>query len=545
MSATCDTRIASLHALLQGLCGQSLAVSQLDAVDAAGHGVRAILTPQALMLPAHAQSIVLHASVAHAAAHLLFSQPSQDVSGLKPMGVAVVSMIEDARVERLLIRQYPGAKRWFLQAMQTDQETLSSEFSVLLARAAHALLDEQAQDDQYWVQKACQLFKAQESANGLEDYAGFRALASILANDLGQMRMQFNAQQYRVPVVYRDDNSFLWDFGEDAASEDLSIEAPQSTVVHQAATDLNQDNAAPQAASQERYLYPEWDARLDILRQDWCTVIEYALTAAPVYAQPRPWKQQARLSRMPLELARALGRDRVFRQREGDALDMTAAVDTMVQRRRGADTDDRHYIRRHLRSKKTSVLLLLDLSASVTDLIAGSMHCILDIEKQAALLIAGMALEMEDRIAIHGFSSDTRAGVHYYRFLDFGQNLTHEVLDQLGRAQGQYSTRMGAAIRHAGGFFKDEPTDQQAMIVLTDGAPSDIDVFSPDYLVNDAARAVRQTVQAQVYGLVMDAGASDYARTIFGTQRYRMIHHAEKLSHHLTSVYGQLRANAS
>jgi nitric oxide reductase activation protein len=92
-------------------------------------------------------------------------------------------------------------------------------------------------------------------------------------------------------------------------------------------------------------------------------------------------------------------------------------------------------MRRSLRSKKSSVLLLLDLSASVADRIPGSALSILDIEKQAAILIADMALEIDDRIAIHGFSSDTRAGVHYYHFLDFGQVLTFDVQEQLERVK--------------------------------------------------------------------------------------------------------------
>jgi nitric oxide reductase activation protein len=103
---------------------------------------------------------------------------------------------------------------------------------------------------------------------------------------------------------------------------------------------------------------------------------------------------------------------------------------------------------------------------------------------------------------------------------------------------------MGAAIRHARGFFKDEASDQHVMIVMTDGAPSDIDVFDPNYLVSDTARAVKETTEAQVYGLVMDASASDYAKKIFGVSRYRMIIRAEKLAHHLLSVYSQLRAFA-
>jgi hypothetical protein len=486
----------------------------------------------------------LHASVAHAAAHLLFSQPALAVKGLKPMGVAVVSMIEDARVEWLLMQRYPGTRRWFTGAMQVQHALPSTEFAGLLARLARGLLDEQFDDDDYWISKARSLFQTHAQQHGLHDYAGFRALASVLANDLGQMRMQFNAQQYLVPVTYRDDNSYLWDFGTDAASEQASIDVPQTATRPQDTSALGAERSVPTTHSQACYLYHEWDARVQCVRQDWCTVIDYAVRPGPL---SRPWVQpkiSRRIPRIAHTDARSLGRERLFRQREGDALDMSAAIDSVVDRRRGVYADDRHFMRRRLRSSQCSVLLLLDLSASVADRIAGSVLSILDIEKQAAIQIADMALAMGDRIAIHGFSSDTRAGVHYYRFLDFGQALTQAVLQQLNGVQGKYSTRMGAAIRHARSFFKDETTDQKVLMVMTDGAPADIDVFDPHYLVSDTARAVKETKQAEVFGLVMDAGGSDYAKQIFGVSRYRRILQAEKLTHHLVGVYSQLRSRA-
>ena len=74
-------------------------------------------------------------------------------------------------------------------------------------------MDPALADDNHWVNKARDLFEAQPD---LDDAAAFRRLASVLANDLGQMRVRFNPQQHAVPVPYRDDNSYLWDHGESA-----------------------------------------------------------------------------------------------------------------------------------------------------------------------------------------------------------------------------------------------------------------------------------------------------------------------------------------
>src|SRR4029078_8505940 len=56
--------------------------------------------------------------------------------------------------------------------------------------------------------------------NGL----GSRQVGGLLGNDLGQMRVQFNARTYVVEPVYRDDGLGLWDFGARAQPQDEVVE---------------------------------------------------------------------------------------------------------------------------------------------------------------------------------------------------------------------------------------------------------------------------------------------------------------------------------
>ena len=46
----------------------------------------------------------------------------------------------------------------------------------------------------------------------------------MLGNDLGQMRVQFNARTYVVEPVYRDDGLGLWDFGDQAQPQEDVVE---------------------------------------------------------------------------------------------------------------------------------------------------------------------------------------------------------------------------------------------------------------------------------------------------------------------------------
>jgi hypothetical protein len=55
-----------------------------------------------------------------------------------------------------------------------------------------------------------------------------------------------------------------------------------------------------------------------------------------------------------------------------------------------------------------------------------------------------------------------------------------------------YSTRIGAAMRHAAEDLKRQQTHRRLLLVVTYGEPSDIDVTDRKYLVEDACGAYGQ-----------------------------------------------------
>lgn len=106
-------------------------------------------------------------------------------------------------------------------------------------------------------------------------------------------------------------------------------------------------------------------------------------------------------------------------------------------------------------------------------------RCWIDTEKQAALLLAGSIVRDGDRMAIHGFSSNTRTEVPYYRYrlLEFGELPTAASRGMMASVQARYPTRMGATLRHATVRLQQETDSQRAILIVTGGAPSDIDVY--------------------------------------------------------------------
>lgn len=495
-------------------------------VETDGVKPRAVLAGRHLVLPGAVAGLRTPslAAVAHAAAHRRHSVPGRPVRGLKPMSVAIIAAIEDARVEQLLMRDFPGIRGWFLSALAPEPPPDDLSFAALVTRMDRILADPRQDDDNHWVNKARQLFDQAAAHSGLSDYDAFRAIAGILANDLGQMRVRFDPQHYIVPAPYRDDNSYLWDFGDTEQPPDESVALQSSPEIRSTLPDDGNGETSLSVTTESdlgRFSYAEWDYRIDHLRQNWCTVIEKRPT----------WQGLCRLSgasvqpTAPLALAqgRRIGRARrLRRQWEGEDVDLNAAIEVMVNRRLRLPAEPRMFLRSGTQHGATSTLVLLDLSESTNDRAVGSTLSLLEIEKEAALLLAGSGRREGDRFAIHGFSSNTREEVYYTRLMDFGAIPSESSREQIATVQGRYSTRMGAAVRHATAQLSHELAAQRAILLVTDGMPSDIDVHDPQYLVEDARAAVLEARRVGVlsYCVAVNTGGDAYARRIFGWRNY-------------------------
>ena len=101
-----------------------------------------------------------------------------------------------------------------------------------------------------------------------------------------------------------------------------------------------------------------------------------------------------------------------------------------------------------------------------------------------------------------------------------------------------YSTRMGAAMRHAGHYLAHQEADKKLLLVLTDGEPSDIDVKDPRHLIEDARIAVRELDRKGIYTycINLDAKADEYVSDIFGNH-YTVIDNIQRLPERLPQLF--------
>ncbi|QJW83302.1 hypothetical protein HK414_00790 [Ramlibacter terrae] len=415
---------------LHALWGRPAGLTWLEAGDArpvlVGHG-----GDRMLYLPANGLDVAL-AATAHAGAHWRFGGAPQPRRGLKPVQQALFEVLEDARVEALALREMPGLRALWLPFHADPDAPAGNGFEALLARLSRVLLDPAWDDPHPWVVKARMAF---------DPSLPVREVASRLGNDIGQMRLPFNAPTWRMHAAYRDDGSCLWEPEAQAPDSDLELAADASPPEGTPA------DAVPEPASPP-VLYPEWDERIARYRRDWCHVFSSTAPSAAVRLQPVPPGDRRRLARALRSLRGGAPRP-AGRASWGDEFHPMALLDARLQMRAGQTPDNHIYRRRIAVPQPLAVQLLLDASASTADR-CNDGRPLLAHMRDAALACAAAFEELGHRSALAAFASRTRHRVDWQQLKQWDEAAAAPAV--LARAAGLRSggsTRLGAAVRHA------------------------------------------------------------------------------------------------
>jgi len=516
---------------------------------------------------------VYRAAAAHAAAHIVYTREPISAEALNPWQMAVISVIEDARVETLALRRFPGLKQLWarLHVITPQQEASAGDY---LNRLARALLDETYEDDDPWIIEGRRRFA--EAAERLETNQTSWDIGVALAHDFLSRRIPFNPRTDVLIAPYRDDNRYFWAFEEFDFNKAIAAgyEKPRQVrkyvsvmeMVNEVDVELAGDDAQEiWVLPTEFYLdegvtinelegkepvsppfhYPEWDYQIQLERPSWVTVVEKRAKAGELALIDDITAQHKRLiSRMKflLDAMQPQGVQRIRKLEDGDEIDINAAIRAQIDIRMGQQPDPRIMMRSVRKTRDISVLVLLDLSESTNENVAGQDYTVLELTRQACVLLADAIHKVGDPFAIHGFCSDGRHNVEYFRFKDFDEPYGDKPKARLAGMTGQLSTRMGAAIRHATHYLRQQKSAKKLLMVITDGEPADVDVRDPQYLRYDTKKAVEEAARVGIvtYCMSLDPRADQYVSRIFGARNYLVVDHVERLPEKLPLLYAGL-----
>ncbi len=509
--------------------------------------------------------LIFRAGLAHVGAHLVYSTKKFPLGELKPIQVALVSLIEDARVEYLAMQAYPGLKKLW-QPFHVAKSSGPKLVPLLLTRLSRALIDEDYKDRDGWVQKGKDMFF--DPSNDMSDPSMCRKIGVLLGNDLGQLRAQFNSKTYVVEPVYRDDNMGLWDFGrqgQEESDQGMFIEAmrmDQQEEKDETSSDQNKEqedsneeqqyHARESSDSDHResevaLRYPEYDYLTGSERPNWTCVVEYFPDYGDAFKIERILEKHNNLVNKITNLIQAAKvslPERKYHQSVGESLDLDACINAVISRKMGETPDPRIYSSSERKHRDLSVLVLLDISNSTNDIVQVTGKSVLELEIQATTLLAYAMSELDDPFAIAAFCSDGKEDVHYYRIKNFDSPYDSTSRAYLAGLRGKLSTRIGAAMRHATKDLVAQRTHRRLLLVISDGEPSDIDVEDKQYLVEDTRKVVQQLSRLGIdtFCVGLDAGGDNYLHKIFGRKNVTVIDNLDRLPERLPMLYLRLTA---
>jgi len=339
---------------------------------------------------------------------------------------------------------------------------------------------------------------------------------------------------------------------------------------------------------QYEFQYDEWDFVIGDYRRNWCTLHEYrVMDEDPTYVDEALSEQSATAAgvRRQLNKLRPEMLTKVKGVDDGEELDIERTIEHIVNKRVGVVTEDRIYVEKQRKQRDVAALFLLDMSASTDDAITPEMsgadasptentspdgkspgfddndflhdgymgdspyitdaskRKIIDVEKEAAILMAEALKNLGDQYAICGFSGYGRDNVDFYVCKDFEEPYGLQAKGKLGGIKACRSTRMGPAIRHATKMLVETGCKTKALIIISDGYPQDFDYgkdrSSRDYGIKDTTRALVEARQRDVQGfcLTVDQSGHDYLREMCPDKQYMVIQDVAQLPGELSKIY--------
>lgn len=328
--------------------------------------------------------------------------------------------------------------------------------------------------------------------------------------------------------------------------DQIVVSATPTAAVYQA--DLGWRNGGIQPgeiASPRQLSYDEWDAGKQRYLSSWCSLSE---------TRPEPdWAGGAALlARVRRQYRKAIAQVRSElakqeqalswhdRQMDGPEIDMDALVDREAALISGHDGDERLYRARRRKGHDVEVMLLLDASMSTDSWVAN--RRVIDVERDAAVVLAQALDEQQVAITVGAFHSYSRSDCRF-ELCKRREEPWSDGLARLAALQPAGYTRVGPALRHGATLLQSSKAQRKLLILLTDGKPSDTDRYEGRWGQADVRQAIREARQRgmKVFALSVDPRARAHLPGMFGGQGFAGLQDPGELGRAVARIFERAR----
>jgi nitric oxide reductase NorD protein len=227
------------------------------------------------------------------------------------------------------------------------------------------------------------------------------------------------------------------------------------------------------------------------------------------------------------------------RQLDGDELDLDAVVRERSDLVAGGGGEQRLYRRLARRRHDWATVVLVDISLSADSGVSGKR--VLDVTRDAVMVLGEVARALDDRLLVMAFSSQTRNRCSVWEVSGW-EDPWQSGATRLGGLKPTGYTRIGPALRHATARLMATPAEKRLLFLLSDGKPTDYDRYEGRYGIADVRRAVAEARDGGVslHAFAIDAIARSHFPAQFGAGNWSVMSNVEALPQMLAGVYGGL-----
>jgi len=388
----------------------------------------------------------------------------------------------------------------------------------------------------------------------------------------------------------RDETSglFVSDLEGKTLSETLPSNQKEGVVEPEQIRSKLQEELKTLGGGEAVFLYDEWDYLMRDYRVRWCLLREQRVEGEGEGFVAGVLQEHAALIsqvRRQFQLLKPELFKKLKRRDHGEDIDIDAAVEGVVDRRVTGIAPELVYIKRDKREREVSTVFLLDLSASTDDPIeptrpltppvaahrplraphpgsSGRLEDdtfyaplfvpdqkkppskrIIDVEKEALIVMAEALESIGDEYAIYGFSGYGRENVEFPLIKEFEERYSEAVRRRIDVLKPRRSTRMGPAIRHAIQKLQRRPARLKTLILLSDGYPQDFDYGKDrrgkEYGIQDTKVALQEAWRKRVHTfcITVDREGKAYLPEMCGEDRFIVIEKVARLPQLLPKIY--------
>jgi nitric oxide reductase NorD protein len=347
---------------------------------------------------------------------------------------------------------------------------------------------------------------------------------------------------------------------------ELERRDPRMQSVERRPAPQSDDDTGPLSATQPNsFVYDEWDVFAQHYRGRWCKVYEKMMPMGDLnFYRQTLLSHAGLLHRIRREFEQVVPEiyHKEKRLPDGPDHDLDAAIEAITDLRIGVSPSEKIFWRHHKIERDVAVAFLLDMSGSTGEAISSPASSrflaeiastgerahrrIIDVEKEAIVLMMDALEAIGDRYGVYGFSGHGRDNVEFYVIKDIGEEFSFDIAKRFGRVGPLHATRMGPAIRHAAAKLRTEQTRSKFLFLISDGRPQDRGYSQEGsekaYALQDTRMALIEARRDGIHPfcLTVDKEGNDYLRTMMDDFSYEVLADVSLLPLRLPQLYRRL-----